>query len=98
MPRLSPARQDAEGGGSPDRRRPQSVQEPGPPVREGSPRLLSAGYCCAGWNPRGERGTLLVDYFRSDEQFSLAWDQHQARLTAQRLTAGGADFEEIATA
>ena len=66
--------------------------------RELEPRLLAAGYRCAGRNSRFERQTLFVDYLRSDEQFTLAWDQHQARLTARRLTVEGADFEEIARA
>jgi hypothetical protein len=66
--------------------------------REIEPRLLSVGYQRVGRNPRGARHTLFVDYTRCNEQFTLSWDQHRARLTARRLTAGGADVEEIAKA
>ena len=44
------------------------------------------------------RRTLFIDYSRSDDVFTLSWDQHQARLTAELLTTGGGRPEEIAVA
>ncbi len=62
------------------------------------PELLSAGYRPSGRNKRDARCTLFIDYSRSDDVFTLSWDQHQARLTAELLTTRGADLRTIATA
>lgn len=62
------------------------------------PRLLSEGCRLVGRNRRYARQPLFIDYSRSDDVLTLSWDQHQARLAAELLTAGGTDLKTIATA
>src|SRR4029077_16895427 len=62
------------------------------------PKLLSVGYRPVGRNRSAARRVLFIDYSRSDDMFTLSWDQNHARLAAELLTAGGADLRAIATA
>jgi hypothetical protein len=62
------------------------------------PGLLAAGFRPAGRNRRGARRALFIDYNRSDDLFTLSWDQHRARLTAELLTDGGCRLKAIAAA
>jgi hypothetical protein len=62
------------------------------------PKLLSAGYRPVGRNSHGERRALCIDYSRSDDLFSVSWDQHNWRLAAELLTDGGTSLRAIAAA
>lgn len=62
------------------------------------PDLLAAGFRPAGRSRRDARRALFVDYARSEDLFTVSWDQHEARLAAVLITDGGADLREIAAA
>jgi hypothetical protein len=62
------------------------------------PKLLSAGYRLVGRSRRRSGRAKFIDYGRSEDLFTLSWDQHEARLTAELLTGGGTDLREIAAA
>jgi hypothetical protein len=95
--RRAPGGQAQHRGGDPNRYRdPAQLLDT---IRtEIEPQLLSAGYRPAGRNRRGARRALFFDYSRSEDLFTLSWDQHQARLAAERLTAEQGDVEVVATA
>ncbi len=61
------------------------------------PAILLAGYRLVDRNKRGEVRALFLDYSRSDDLFTLSWDQHEAKLTAELLIGGGAELQIIAT-
>jgi hypothetical protein len=62
------------------------------------PKLLSAGYRLVGRSRRRSGRAKFIDYGRSEDLFTLSWDQHEARLAAELLTGGGTDLREIAAA
>jgi hypothetical protein len=62
------------------------------------PELLKAGFAEVGRNNRNARRRLFIDYGFSDGLFSVSWDNHDARLRAELLTDGGAEFRVIAEA